>query len=157
MKKLKAFTYLEVIVVVAIFVSTFALGTMSLTYFLSSNVNNAVEDKLISELRLARNYSEMRVQDSSWGVHFYDNPSGIDNFTMFKGDSYVTRDNSFDEVYEFPPNLNYSSISLNGGGSEIVFSRMNGETMNYGDVTMLNDSGKTLNINVNQYGQIIPS
>lgn len=155
--KFKGFTYIEVIITIAIFIIAFALGSLSLNYFFNSNAMNTVEDRLISSLRVAKTNSERRIHNSSWGIYFYDNTNEEENdsFTFFNGSSYAGRDQSFDDVFQFPLNINYSSINLNGGGSEVVFTRSDGYTDNYGDIIIQNSSDQLLNININKYGQII--
>ena len=89
-----------------------------------------------------------RQEDSQWGVHFESN-----KYVLFKGSVYSAVD-SYNEEITLPDVLTISAITFNGGGSEVVFSKITGETLNFGTTTIQNDLGESKNILINSYGTI---
>jgi prepilin-type N-terminal cleavage/methylation domain-containing protein len=92
MNKLSGFTLIEVSLVIAIML---VVGFLSEAFPLQLISQMSVRDSA-SEIRGVLWKAEMNAlagrEHSSWGVH-YDNST----VSLFKGDSYVDRDQSFDE------------------------------------------------------------
>ncbi len=150
----QGFTLVELIVVMAIFATISGVVTVSLSNFLAaSSLENTVK-QLVQNIRKAQSYSMMRVKDDQWGVYFDDNGGGAgQSFTFFKGSNYGL-DASYDDVHELPDNLSFSNISFNGGGNEIVFEKVIGETINTGSIDVLQSNGSAYTITINTLGQL---
>lgn len=103
----------------------------------------------VDTLRRAQSSSMNGRGGEPWGVHF-----SSDSFTLFRGDSYNASDPD-NETVNLPTRISVSSISLNGGGNDVIFTRVFGDTTNYGFVVF--DDGETDKYNtitINQAGLI---
>ncbi len=103
---MKAFTLLEILIVVLIFL---ILGMIAFPFLGSQKTDST--GVVFSLLHQARLKSLAGQQDSSWGVYFSDNRAVI-----FKGESFDQRDITFDKNY----NIAFS------GEKEIVFKKITG-------------------------------
>lgn len=135
--KNKAFTFLEIILTVSIFVLSASI--LSPIYLSAKNRDDlsTKTDILVSSLRRAQILSISGQGDSSWGVKILE-----DGLVIFKGDSYLTRDISQDDV------VSVNKIILTEGLDEVVFTKIFGETNNIGDIKLkLRDKEITVGIN----------
>ena len=145
------FTLLEIIITLAV-ISLIAGGTFVI--FSSFMTNTYLEDttqEIVHALRKANTNATARLYDLRWGVYFDDTAL---SFTFFAGDSYATRSTQYDEVTNLPTSVTFGPISLNGGGKEIVFTKIVGGTTQYGSLEMRNTNSKQHTLNINQLGQI---
>lgn len=126
----KAFTVIEFIVVITILT---IIASISFYVFSKLDKKEALEKdvaSLTSMIREARLLSVASKNTSSFGVHFEN-----DRAILFEGSSYSGPQPS-DKVISFSNRVKLESYSLNMGGSDIVFSRLIGNTNNYGTVTL---------------------
>ncbi|MBI4992268.1 MAG: prepilin-type N-terminal cleavage/methylation domain-containing protein [Candidatus Harrisonbacteria bacterium] len=147
-KKQNGFTVVEVLIAIAV---VSVLASLSVAYFNSFLARNELQNeslKVVDSLRRARGQSMARQEDSQWGVHFESN-----KYVLFKGSSYSAAD-SYNEEITLPDVLTISTINLNGGGSDVVFNKITGETLNFGTTTIQNDLNESKNIVINSYGTI---
>lgn len=148
LKRINAFTLTELVVIVAITVILF--GSVFLIF--SNRLSTAREDANISQivqvLRDAQLNAVSRFQDAKWGVYF-DVPNK--KFTLFAGESYALRSPQYDSVFSLSASI--SNIALNGGGSEIVFNKITGETPRHGVIEFTAKSGRQYII-IKQLGTI---
>lgn len=148
LKTQNGFTITEALIAIAI---VSVLSALSVAYFNSFLARNELKNeslKIVDSLRRARGQAMAGQEDSAWGVHF---ESG--KYVLFKGISYSASD-SFNEEIILPAVLTISAITLNGGGSDAVFSKIRGETSQFGTTTISNDIGEMKNIVINSYGNI---
>lgn len=140
------FSLLEVMVVMAI-IMTVIFSVVSIhNRFLVDLQLDAKTDELVGMLRLSHARSSAKNRDSSWGVHFVQDISGgVNSFTLFKGATYASRDASFDVVTPLPVGFYFPTISLSGGGSDVIFQKGTGKTSQYGFVDL-----RDLNANVHR-------
>lgn len=151
---LRGFTLIEILMVVAI-VFLVAAANFKLQGYLLIDTDLYNNSREIAEiLRLAQTRSMTRYQDSQWGVYFYDNLSGNDQFIFFKGNDYISRDPGFDLITTFPSTLSFTTISFNGGGNQIVFNKLNGSTNNYGSLVITTAKNSTATVSINSNGTI---
>lgn len=145
---------IELVVVMAILVMTFMASFSLQTTFLADSYVDVRTQDLMQSIRLAQMRAITGFSDSAWGVYFNEDAGGTDDsFTVFKGVSYAARDVSYDSVTDFPESLSLANISLNGGGSELVFEKISGETADFGSVEI--SSGDLINtISINAIGVI---
>ncbi len=145
----KAFTLIEVMIVLALI--TLILG-LSLLYTQTSIVRtdlNSQRDAFISQLRLAQSNAMSGKDGASYGVHIES-----DSYTIFTGTNYVAEDTG-NLTYELPGTLEFMNLSLNGSGSNVVFTSPKGETSDYGSVDIYSSQiNKTSTITINQFGII---
>lgn len=147
MRKKQGFTIIETIATFAIF---FILIAIILTGFFSLkkrlNLSNAGE-KVASALRIAVSKAVSSQEASSFGVYFFDS-----DYTLFKGDSYASRDASYDIDYILPSKVVFQEINL-GGGNEVVFRKNTGLAANYGNIK-LSEESESIIVYINQLGSV---
>lgn len=124
----KGFTLIEVIIAMAVAV---AVGSIAFVGYRSMSAGSELKTaafKAVDILNLARQRTLASLAASNYGVHFEQG-----QFILFKGAIYdpLDPDNIF---YPLTDSLEISEIVLNGGGSEVVFNRITGETANTGTV-----------------------
>lgn len=142
------FTVVEVLIAIAIIGVLSALITPYFNSFLARNELKNESLKIVDMLRRARGQAMSGQEDSLWGVHFE-----TSKYVLFRGGVYNASDN-FNEEINLPVVLTISVIALNGGGSDSVFSKIRGETSQFGTTTIQNDIGESKDIVINSVGNI---
>ena len=151
----RGFTMIELLIVIAIVVITFAATFAIQSRFLVDTYIDTNTDQIVQTLRLAQMRSIARFNNSQWGVYFDEDVGGNDDkFVLFKGTSYAARDSSFDIETHLPDTISLSNISLNGGGNDIVFNELAGSTSNYGSIQILDDLSNTNTVSINSKGMV---
>jgi Tfp pilus assembly protein FimT len=152
--KSKSFSLVEILIIIGIMAVLIAIAIPSYRFFQKeTDLNNSTEE-IINTLRLAQNKTLASEGPSRYGVYF-DAVSTPDQYTLFKGTSYASRDNPADEIHKLANSLEISDINLSGG-SEIVFDRILGTTSQFGSVSIrLKDTpDKIKTIYVENSGQV---
>lgn len=148
-KNCKGFTLIEILTVIAILTIIFS---MTFYFFNAMGRKEALGKDvagLSSIIRNARLLSVASKDASPFGVHLENNKA-----ILFEGSSYVAGGEN-EKVVAFNGNVYISSYSLNGGGSDILFTRLTGNTSNYGTITLsLKDGSASTTITVLQTGVI---
>lgn len=150
----RGFTLLEFLIALALMVLLLGAalplyGNLQWTAQLSESAVHAVSD-----IRLARELSVARQDDSQYGVYFDVNPAGADRFIFFRGATYATRNQSYDRVTTLSERVILTQ-ALSGGGSELVFSKSAGIPSATGTVTMTHSQSNLFRtITVNTYGMV---
>lgn len=149
-KDIKGFSLIEVVVAMAIMIIL-----ISITILIGRSFNNTENlesaGRIIGEkVKLAKARSLGALNDTNYGVHFENN-----RIVVFAGSVYA--DGALtNEIFNLPGNIDINSISLAGGGPDMVFGRLTGTTANYGSIgfRVANDSSKSKQMTVNEEGQI---
>lgn len=150
-RKSLGFTLIEVMVAVAIFSIIAGTAFSVSASFLTDSQRISNVNLIVQHLRLAQMRAISEYRKSAWGMHLEETPV---SFSIFRGSSYAVRDPAFDTVVELPSSLSFSNISLQGGGADIVFERMTGQTSNYGTFTLSDNNENDVLISVNVAGVI---
>lgn len=111
------FTILEIIIAFAIITTILMLTAPFIFSFFRQNTLRAERNILLGLLKQARTLSMTNEQLSSYGVHI-----GSSQFTLFKGNTYASRDISFDYA------VARQSGTTISGPTEIEFNRLSGRT-----------------------------
>ncbi len=135
------FTLLEILMVIAIMG---ILITIIISSFSILNKSQALEKSVrqgASIVSQARSLTLSSKEDSNYGVHFESS-----TLTLFKGSTYSALDGS-----NITTSLNnlvlITNIALTGGGSDVVFERLNGSINTPGTITYtLGSKTKSLTI-----------
>lgn len=149
-QKPKGVTLIELLVVVGIFIILTAISVPAFRYFQrESDLNNSTQE-IINTLRLAQNKTLASEKESNYGVHFE-----TEKFVLFKGTSY-NPSAANNETHNLPKNVEIYEISLAGGGAEVVFERLTGETNQSGKVSLRlkSDFSKTRTVGIESSGKI---
>lgn len=144
---------IELIIVIAIFAILASAALASQGTILVSTYLDSKKNEILLNLRLAQMRSIARFKNSSWGVYFDEDSGGNDDqFVVFNGVNYASRNSTFDIVTTLPDSLSLANISLNGGGSEVVFEKLTGITSNFGSLQISDVNGNTITVSVNSMG-----
>ncbi len=150
MKK-AAFSILELTFTVTIFMVLLVYTVPQLVHSIFRNDLEVATQELVHVLRQANAQAATQISDSAWGVKFLD--STTDSYVLYAGSTYAGRDTTLDITYPLPDSVTFSSISLQGGGSEVTFNQVTGATSQYGTITLVSSSGGTTRtITVNTLG-----
>lgn len=156
----KAFTLIETLITISIIVLITVLTIPAFHYFQTESTLNNNAQEIISALRLAQSNTVASEAGDNWGVYF-----DAASYVLFKGANFAAREPVYDKTYELSKMAEIYEINLAGGGSEIIFERISGATLNYGNVSLRlkAEQDKTRQVYINDVGQfqlseiIIPS
>ena len=141
-KRLKGFTLVELLLVIAIVA---ILAGVSFPYYSKILFRNSlsISNQAISQsLRRAQLLSQSGQSDSQWGIYAQAN-----SLTLFSGATYATRDSSLDELH------NLSEGIVLTGDTEIVFEKFTGELVVDKLLTLTLDN-EEVNIYLNTKGMV---
>lgn len=146
----KGFSLTEVIVTIAI---TMLLVAVISSVFLSFDRYQALEGdtaKVTSVLERARQLTLFSKEASQYGVHLE-----ASQVILFKGGTYSVGDQE-NVSTSLHSKVLISSYTLTGGGDDVVFDRLTGETSQDGSITLQSriDTSKTKIINIEETGLI---
>lgn len=143
------FTLIELILVTAVFVIIISASVPVLASYLSRNQTQTQGWKLTDTLNRARIQSLTGRGNQDWGVHF-----DVTQYVLFQGSIYSALD-SDNENHTLPSSIIINTVSLNGGGNDIIFNLREGDTDEYGSITIKNTSSSQIKtIEVNEVGRI---
>lgn len=148
-----AFTLTELLVVIGVLVILSAMAVPAFHIFgKKSDVANGTQE-LMSALRLAQGKSLASENSSRWGVYF-DVSSTPNDYTLFRGISYASRDAGLDSINILSKKIKIYEVNLNGGGAEVVFNRLRGDTAQAGTIKLKStlDSSENKTISINSMG-----
>lgn len=147
---MKGFTFIEIIIAVAILmvITTFTLISLN-TFKENQSLKNAVNET-VSLINQAKSKTSSSQDFSQYGVHFESYRA-----VLFKGTTF-SEPNSENIIIDIPSLIEISSISLNGGGVDVVFQRLTGKTDQNGSIIfrVKNDASKTKTISIKNSGII---
>lgn len=140
---MKGFTLIEIIIVIAIFVSIVGVGAfVGIDFYQGSSLESERAD-LVTVLRKARSRALSNINETAHGVYL-----GGGQYMIFQGSSYAARNSQFDQIVKKP-----SGVSLSGL-NEAVFYPLRGDTSASGTIILTNAAGKTESIEINYEGRI---
>ena len=124
------FTLVELLVVVAIMSVVSMIIFNTFVTFKTNQALNMDTDTVVEVLRQARNQTLTSKNSSSYGVHF-----SSTKVTLFVGTSYIVGSPT-NQDFILSSTDTILTISLAPSGSDVVFDRLTGETVNYGTVVV---------------------
>lgn len=139
----QGFTLMEVLLSIA---TVAIIAGISVPVYQSFQTRNDLDIATVSvaqTLRRAQLFSQAVAGDASWGVYV---TSG--SATLFKGDSFAARDNSYDEIFEAPTSLTPS------GTPEIVFAKFTGLPQTTGAIIFTSNANETRTTTINAKGMV---
>lgn len=143
------FTLIELLVSIGILLIISSVVIFSLRTFGQQVEIESVGQNIMSILRLARSQTLASESETTYGVHF---ESGM--YVLFSGNTYTAGAVGNKEYTLSDSEIN--DISLNGGGGEVIFTRIRGTTTQYGSVSvrLTNDTSQTRTISISSSGQV---
>ncbi|HXV27056.1 MAG TPA: type II secretion system protein [Candidatus Paceibacterota bacterium] len=139
----RGFTLLEVMLVTALIGLVAGSGFLTVRTFRARDAGASASRLIQQALIRARTSAVAMRTDDSWGVSV-----AGDGATVFKGESFASRDDAYDEVFDF------SAGVLVSGSSEFVFAKHTGVPASSGIVTVTYDD-ETYSVQVNDVGTIV--
>lgn len=127
---MKGFTLVEILFATSILLLLGTMGVGVLGDFQRSVALDAAAGDVASLLESARARTLSSEGGMQHGIYFEQG-----SVTLFRGDTYDPADDS-NEVVLMPPGIEISSITLQGGGDNVIFNRLTGETDQYGSVVV---------------------
>ncbi len=131
MKKTAGLSLIELVITVALIGALSAIVAVSFHQFQRQQIQKSTVDTIISMLDSARANTLSARNLSQFGVHF--SSSAV---VSFEGGSYVSGA-AGNATYTLDTRATLGSISLNGGGTDVIFSRLTGDTNNYGTLNVI--------------------
>ncbi len=122
------FTLIEVIVVVAV---TAIIATIIVKSYSLFNIKVSLESdvgRVATALYRARADTIVGRGGLQYGVHFDSNKA-----VLFQGASYSSGA-STNKNFPFSTRVSITSVSLSGGGNEVIFDKLTGTTVNFGTI-----------------------
>lgn len=150
--KNKGISLIEILIVVSIIAIISAIVVINLSNFRNQQVLQNTTEDVVSLLNEARNSTISSKNSNTYGVHFQS-----DKTILFSGASF-TSDPSNKQI-----NLDSSviipvtgGINLNGGGNDVIFTRILGDTTNNGTIIiqLVNDMTQQKVITISKIGVI---
>lgn len=138
-----AFTLVELLLSVALLAIILLLGTpISYNIYLRNDLDITASN-IAQASRRAQTLSQAHSGDSSWGIYVQ---SG--SITIYKGNSYGTRDTDFDEVTVISNALTPSGVQ------EILYSKFDGEPQTTGSIILTASNNETRTITIAEKGMV---
>jgi len=147
---LTGFTLLELLIVIGIFSILFVFISTPLLLFSRDVVYRGNVENILTMLDEARKSTLSSYFSSQYGVHL-----STSTVTLFRGSTYSAIDPNND-VYELSDIVNITGININGGGDDVVFERITGETAKHGTIviSLLSGSSSPKTITVHKSGLV---
>jgi len=143
---MRAYSIVELLVVLGVLA---LIAAITLEMYVTLNAGKALDtdaQRIVAELAEARSLTLAAKNDSAWGVHM-----ASSSVTLFQG-TYASGASS-NVTTTLNPHVTLSTISLSGGGSEVTFQRLTGETTNSGSLILtLDHPSRTKTIAIGQTG-----
>jgi len=146
--KNNGFSLLEILITISLLVLIVALVVPNLTKFRNQQMLLNTKESLISLLHQARNNTLASKNLGNYGVHL-----SATQATLFMGETFS--DSPDNQQINFEPGVAIGALNLLGGGADIVFQRLSGDTNQPGTIQLqLSDGSLEKIITINQIGVI---
>ncbi len=149
--KNKGMSVLELLIAIAILAIVVSFIILNLSKFRSEQALQNTTSDIISLVNEARTKTISSVNSTTYGVHFE-----ASRAVLFAGSSF-TEPNSSNKQVDINSAVSIpvsGGINLNGGGSDVIFTRISGDTTNYGTiiVRLVSDATRQKTITINKTG-----
>ncbi len=139
------FTFIELLITVGIIA---VVASFSLSFFGSWQISLGIlnyKAQIIENIELARLKSMVSENNKEHGIYF-----NLDSFVLFQGESYVSRDDDYDRIFNLSNNL---SLNTNLDNNEIIFNKYTGQPDISGTISLSDkNSDRNYQIMINQFG-----
>ena len=144
------FTLIEVLVAIVILAVLTTVVFSALVRFNRAQALTSATESIHAALNEARSLTLASKSRTVYGVHF-----DMGSTTLFQGAMYTSTDPN-NEVIMLSNAVIISSVSLEGGGQDVVFDRLTGKTSQYGTITLslTADATKTRTVTIDTSGII---
>jgi len=149
-KMIGGFSFIEILIVIGIIGILSAIIIYAFSGLRDSFLLRGEKGRVISLANDARTKTLSSQNDTAYGIHF-----DADQAVLFAGGTYATGTIG-NEVLLLDDRIEISSIDLFGGGSDILFKRLTGETDQIGtvEIQIIGNASSTEVITINSNGGI---
>lgn len=147
------FTLLEIIIVVFVLTVLGAITIPNMALFQKTPQLNNTFEEVANTLRIAQNKTLSSEGNSRYGVYFKTTVTPH-QYILFKGDTYASRDSSYDQTYPIPGITEFYGITTQD--DEVVFNKLTGSTENSGSISLrlIEDTSQMKTIYIDNAGVI---
>ncbi len=151
--KNKGISVMEILIVISIIVILASIVVLNLSQFRREQALQNTTSDLISLLNEARNNTISSKNSTNYGVHFESARAVSFIGGTFTETVSTNKQIDIDSSVSIPAS---GGISLNGGGSDVIFTRISGDTLNYGTiiVRLTSDATRQKIITINKTGVV---
>lgn len=148
-----AFALIELVIVLAIIGILMFIVFPAFRLFQQQSSADQKAQEIVGLLRIAQSNTIGSKGLASYGVYF-DISVAPHTYILFKGNTYATRDQSFDDIHLLPSSLELYNINI--AGSQVVFDRLTGQTSQFGNISIrsVSDVSQSRTVYVESIGQI---
>ncbi|PIT89468.1 MAG: hypothetical protein COU27_00175 [Candidatus Levybacteria bacterium CG10_big_fil_rev_8_21_14_0_10_36_7] len=146
----KGYTLIELLITMAILLIIFAIVSITFPAFRNTYILNKATDETFALIQDARSKTLSSEGFTQYGVHF-----ATASTTLFSGTVFI-EGNPSNSIFNLPDLSEITSVSLEGGGNDLVFERLTGATSQNGSITISSkaDLSKNKIINIGSTGII---
>ncbi len=132
MKKIykKGFTVVELLVILGVLILLVSIFLSTFVQFRKHQSLLMDTDTIVGVLRQARNQTLSSQNSVNYGVHIT-----APTVTLFVGPSYSAGAGN-NQVFSLSSTDTIVNVALTGGGSDVIFNRLSGETAQNGSITV---------------------
>lgn len=150
----KAFTFIELLVILAVSVILLLIALPAFRAFQRNSDAGFLAQEIINSLRLAQSKALASEGASQYGVYF-DTSTLPHQYVLFKGKNYAARATSSDEIRRLPNLIEIYNLDL-WGGKEIVFEKITGHvqatTSSFGEISLKSADGLVKTVYIENSG-----
>jgi len=145
----KAYTLIELLIVIGVLAILTGLASLSLVSFGKASDTETSKTIISGALQEARANSMADVDDKIWGLHFES-----ERVIIFADSGSGYNPSSPTNSVRLIASHNTIAWQLNGGGANLEFAKRTGGTANYGEITITGQSSAVKSITINSQGAI---
>ncbi len=127
---MRGVTFIEILVVFAVLAVLVTIIVAGFGQYREERALAGDTERLLSTLEEARVKTLASTDLYTYGVHLQNN-----QFILFRGSSFDAATNT-NRVFTISSDVEISSWALTGGGEDIIFDRLTGETSMHGTITL---------------------
>ena len=142
-KAVQGFTLIEVLLSLSVMAIIAGMGAPVYHSYERQNDLDIATGTIVQYLRRAAISAEAMAGDAPWGVSIVPGKA-----TLFRGATFATRNQNFDEIFTLSNTITASGLS------EIVFTKMTGMPETTGSITLTTSAYASRTININSQGMV---
>lgn len=153
-KSKRGFTLIEISIIVALIGILLSVSLAGFVFQRKATDLKGSAEEVINILRLAQSKTLGSTDNAQYGVYF-SNSISPNQYILFTGANYASRNPSLDIVYSLPGTMEFYSINFNGG-NELVFEKLTGETNLPGQLSLriISDPSQSQSVFVSGSGAV---
>ena len=124
------FNLVEILLAIAILALLASFGFLSYSGYQRKVELDTTSRQLVETLRHAQGKAVSGEADKPWGVHFNADP--INSYVLYRDDGSGYAGATQKETTNLSGYIKMSTVSIQGGGSDVLFQKRTGTTTTYG-------------------------